>query len=137
MTEVRRAKIEGIASDIPQQDVDFGPNKGRLAVVGWGSTYGPIARAVRIANAEGHNVAHIHLRYINPLPENLGELLDGYDQVLVPEMNMGQLITVLRDHYLLKATPFHKVSGQPFKISEILGAIHTRLGIEAEEYKGH
>ncbi len=137
MTEVRRAKVDGIAQDIPQQIVDIGPNKGRLAVVGWGSTYGPIARAVRIANAEGHNVSHIHLRHINPLPENLGDLLAGFDRVLVPEMNMGQLITVLRDHYLLRATPFHKVSGQPFKISEILGAIHDQLGINAEEYKGH
>ena len=137
MTDTRRAKIDGIAKDIPHQEVDFGPYKGRLAIVGWGSTYGPIARAVRVANENGHEVSHIHLKYINPLPENLGALLDGFDQILVPEMNTGQLITVLRDHFLLKATPLNKVSGQPFKISEILSAIHSHLGVEAEEYKGH
>ena len=137
MTETRRAKIDGIANDIPDQDVDFGPSTGRLAIVGWGSTYGPIARAVRVANEQGHEVSHIHLKYINPLPKNLGQLLGGFEQVLVPEMNMGQLITVLRDHYLLQATPFNKVSGQPFKISEILGAIYHQLGLDAPEYKGH
>ena len=137
MTDTRRAKIDGIAKDIPHQEVDFGPAKGRLAIVGWGSTYGPIARAVRVAREYGHEVSHIHLKYINPLPENLGALLDGFDQILVPEMNTGQLITVLRDHFLLKATPFNKVSGQPFKISEILSAIYDQLGVVAEEYKGH
>ncbi len=133
MTEVRRAKIDGIARDIPPQEVSFGTDRGRLAVVGWGSTYGPIARAVRIARAEGCDVSHIHLRHINPLPENLGDLLSNFDQVLVPEMNMGQLITVLRDHYLLRATPLHKVSGQPFKIVEILNAIHGQLSLQAAE----
>lgn len=137
MTDTRRAKIDGIAKDIPYQDVDFGPKTGRLAIVGWGSTYGPIARAVRVAGEHGHEVSHIHLKYINPLPENLGDLLAGFDQILVPEMNMGQLITVLRDHYLLHATPLNKVSGQPFKISEILQAIYNQLDVDAPEYKGH
>lgn len=133
MTEVRRAKIEGIAKDIPHQEVDFGEDHGRLAVIGWGSTYGPITRAVRIARSEGHDVSHIHLTYINPLPENLAELLSRFDRVLVPEMNMGQLITVLRDHCLLKGTSLAKVSGQPFKISEILEAIHGQLSLEAAQ----
>ncbi len=133
MTQVRRDKIAGIAKDIPPQEVDFGEESGRLAVIGWGSTYGPIARAVRIARSEGHDVSHIHLTYINPFPENLGELLSRFDRILVPEMNMGQLITVLRDHFLLQAISLCKVSGQPFKISEIIEAIHGQLSLQAAE----
>ncbi|HEX7854052.1 MAG TPA: 2-oxoacid:acceptor oxidoreductase subunit alpha [Sphingobium sp.] len=125
MTEIRRDKILGIARDI-HQAVDQGSETG-LAVVGWGSTYGPISQAVRRARAKGQDVAHIHIRHIWPLPENLGELLKGYDKVLVPEMNTGQLKTVLRDQYLVDARPLNKVSGQPFRIREIEDAIDGLL----------
>ena len=101
--------------------------KGRLAVLGWGSTFGPIGRAVDNLRAEGHAVSHIHLRYIRPLPANLGELLKGFERVLIPEMNNGQLLTVIRSRYLVPAEGLNKVTGRPFKIAEIEGAVRTRL----------
>ncbi len=127
MTDIRMAKIAGIADDIPPQDVDQGGESGRIAVVGWGSTYGPISRAVTQVRADGEDVSHIHLRYINPLPRNLGDLLRNFEKVLVPEMNTGQLVTLLRSEYLVPAEGLNKVNGQPFKISEIEGAIRARL----------
>lgn len=131
MTQVRAAKIDGIARDIPEQAVDQGPSSGRLAVVGWGSTYGPISRAVEDLNAEGHAVAHIHLRHIWPLPRNLGQLLRGYQRVLVPEMNNGQLVTVLRAEYLVPAEGLSKVTGRPFKIGELKDALVQALAAPA------
>ncbi len=127
MTDIRMAKIAGIADDIPPQDVDQGGESGRIAVVGWGSTYGPISRAVTQVRADGEDVSHIHLRYINPLPRNLGDLLRNFEKVLVPEMNTGQLVTLLRSEYLVPAEGLNKVNGQPFKISEIESAIRARL----------
>jgi 2-oxoglutarate/2-oxoacid ferredoxin oxidoreductase subunit alpha len=96
-------------------------------VVGWGSTFGPIHQAVRRARAKGQDVAHIHIRHIWPMPRNLGELLRGFDHILVPEMNMGQLKTLLRDQYLVDARPLSKVAGQPFRIAEIEAAIDEAL----------
>ncbi len=127
MTDIRMAKIAGIADDIPLQDVDQGGESGRIAVIGWGSTYGPISRAVTQVRADGEDVSHIHLRYINPLPRNLGDLLRNFEKVLVPEMNTGQLVTLLRSEYLVPAEGLNKVNGQPFKISEIESAIRARL----------
>jgi len=126
MTDLRKAKIDGIR--IPDQIVELGAEGGKLAVVGWGSTFGPIHQAVRRKRAEGHDVSHIHIRHIWPLPANLGELLKSYDKVIVPEMNTGQLKTVLRDQYLVDARPLNKVSGQPFRIAEIEAAIEEALG---------
>ncbi len=127
MTDTRMAKIAGIANDIPMQAVDAGPERGPLAVVGWGSTYGPISRAVEDLRSEGFEVSHIHLRYLWPLPRNLGGLLGGFDKILVPEMNMGQLVNLLRAEYLVPAEGFNKVTGKPFKIAEIEAAIRARL----------
>ena len=127
MTDVRAAKIRGIAQDIPEQGVEQGAPGGRLAVVGWGSTYGPISRAVSNLREEGLDVSQIHLRYIWPLPRNLGELLHSYEMVLVPEMNTGQLVTLLRSEYLVPAEGLNQVNGKPFKIATIEDAIRTRL----------
>jgi 2-oxoglutarate ferredoxin oxidoreductase subunit alpha len=127
MTDTRKAKIDGIANDIPEQDVCLGGPGEKLAVVGWGSTFGPIHQAVRRARGKGASVAHIHIRHIWPLPRNLGDLLKTYDRILVPEMNTGQLKTVLRDQFLVDAKPLNKVSGQPFKIAEIEAAIEGAL----------
>jgi 2-oxoglutarate ferredoxin oxidoreductase subunit alpha len=127
MTDLRKKKIDSIANFIPQQDVALGEDKGDIAVVGWGSTYGPIDRAVQLLRAEKAKVSHIHLRHIWPLPTNLGDLLSGYDKILVPEMNTGQLTTVLRDQYLVPAESLSKVSGMPFKVTEIESAIRDRL----------
>ena len=126
MTNVRHEKIARIADDIPEQTVDQGPTQGPLAVVGWGSTYGPISRAVERSREEGlSSVSHIHLRHLSPLPRNLGDLLAGFEKVLVPEMNMGQLTTVLRSRYLVPAISLPKVTGKPFKIVEIMDAIRA------------
>lgn len=121
MTDARRDKVLGV--DVPDQEVCRGETSGKLAVVGWGSTFGPIHQAVGRALAKGCDVAHIHVRHIWPLPSNLGELLRGYDHVLVPEMNTGQFKTVLRDQYLIDAIPLTKTSGQPFQIAELEAAI--------------
>ncbi|MEO6718054.1 MAG: 2-oxoacid:acceptor oxidoreductase subunit alpha [Novosphingobium sp.] len=122
-TDARKAKIDGVAQSIPAQEVSLGSTSGKLAVVGWGSTYGPILQAVRRARAKGLDVSHIHVRHIWPLPANLGDLLKGFDNVLVPEMNTGQFKTVLRDQYLVDAKPLTKTSGQPFTIAELEDAI--------------
>ena len=127
MTDVRAAKINGIANDIPEQDVEIGEAGGKLAVVGWGSTYGPINRGVSNMRDDGYDVSQIHLRYIWPLPRNIEELLKSYDQVLVAEMNTGQLRTVLRAEYLVPAEGLNKVNGKPFLIGEIEDAIRARL----------
>ncbi|MCH8000515.1 MAG: 2-oxoacid:acceptor oxidoreductase subunit alpha, partial [Proteobacteria bacterium] len=127
MTELRAAKIAGIANDIPEQTVELGADRGSLVVVGWGSTYGPISRAVSTLLNEGVAVSHVHLRHIWPLPRNLGELLGRFDRVLVPEMNAGQLLTLLRSEYLVPAEGLSKVSGKPFMIAEIEAAIRARL----------
>ncbi|MEO1968079.1 MAG: 2-oxoacid:acceptor oxidoreductase subunit alpha [Sphingomonadaceae bacterium] len=121
MTDARKAKIDRIA--VPDQDISLGETSGTLAVVGWGSTYGPIHQAVRRSRAKGLDVSHIHVRHIWPLPANLGDLLRGFDHVLVPEMNTGQFKTVLRDQYLVDAQPLTKTSGQPFQIAELERAI--------------
>ncbi|OHD07590.1 2-oxoacid:acceptor oxidoreductase subunit alpha [Sphingopyxis sp. RIFCSPHIGHO2_12_FULL_65_19] len=125
MTDIRKDKIDGIK--VPDQVVELGAEGGKLAVVGWGSTFGPIHQAVRRKRAEGADVSHVHIRHIWPMPANLGELLKSYDKVIVPEMNTGQLKTVLRDQYLVDAKPVNKVSGQPFTIAEIEAAIEGAL----------
>jgi 2-oxoglutarate ferredoxin oxidoreductase subunit alpha len=128
MTEMRRDKVLGVADSLPPQEVCLGGEGGRLAVVGWGSTFGPIHQAVRRARARGLDVSHIHIRHIWPTPGNLGDLLRSYDRVIVPEMNTGQLKTLLRDQFLIDARPVNKTSGQPFKIAEIEAAIEEALG---------
>jgi len=127
MTDARKAKIDGVVRTIPAQAVTLGEAGGKLAVVGWGSTFGPIHQAVRRARARGLDVSHIHVRHVWPLPANLGELLRGYHKLLVPEMNTGQFKTVLRDQFLVDARPLNKVSGQPFTIAEIEQAIEGAL----------
>ncbi len=127
MTEVRAQKIAGIAQDIPAQELELGEAGARIAVVGWGSTFGPINRAVGNLRDQGLDVAHLHIRYLSPLPRNLEQLLASFGQVLVPEMNTGQLLTLLRSKYLLPMEGLHKIAGKPFKIAEIEAAIRERL----------
>ncbi len=127
MTRARAAKVAGIANDIPLQTVALGDDHGALAVVGWGSTYGALHQGVRRAREEGIEASHIHLRYLNPFPRNLGELLRRFDRILVPEMNNGQLVGLLRAAFLVPAEGFNKVEGKPFKVAEIVEAIRERL----------
>lgn len=125
MTKARKDKIANI--QVSDQQVALGEAGGKLAIVGWGSTYGPIHQAVSRARDEGLDVSHIHVRHIWPMPANLGELLKSYDKVIVPEMNTGQFKTVLRDQFLVDAQPLNKTSGQPFTINEITSAIKGAL----------
>jgi len=125
MTNMRRDKVANVA--VPDQVVAMGESSGRLAVVGWGSTFGPIHQAVRRGRRKGLDVSHIHIRHIWPMPKNMEALLKSYDKILVPEMNTGQLKTVLRDQFLVDAKPLNKVSGQPFRIFEIEQAIEEML----------
>ncbi len=127
MTEVRAGKILGIADDIPEQQVELGTEGGALAMVSWGSTYGAVNQAVRRCRAAGKDVSHVHLRYMWPMPRNLEALLGKYEQILVPELNHGQLVRVLRSEYLLPAKPLPKVAGQPFRVSEVVTAIDEAL----------
>jgi len=127
MTDIRQNKVLGVADSIPDQEISLGVPGGKLAIVGWGSTFGPIHQAVLRSRRKGLDVSHIHVRHIWPLPKNLGELLKGYDKVIVPEMNTGQFKTVLRDQYLVDARPLNKVSGQPFTIAEITTVIEEAL----------
>ena len=132
MTDARKSKIDGIA--VPPQEVSTGEDTGTLAVVGWGSTYGPIKQAVHRWIEQGKKVSHIHVRHVWPLPANLGELLAGFDHVLVPEMNTGQFKTVLRDQLLVDCDSLTKTSGQPFQIAELEAAIGAYFdGVEDNE----
>jgi len=123
MTDMRAAKIAAVAEYIDDQRVEQGPDSGDIVVVGWGSTYGPIYQATRKTG-----VSFVHLRHINPLPQNLGELLGRFDKVLVPEMNDGQLSTLLRDKLCMETLPFSKVTGQPFLIRELVEKIESLRG---------
>ena len=118
MCVIRRKKIQNIADTIPPQEV-LGDESGELLVVGWGSTYGAITTAVENCREKGLNVSCTHLRYLNPLPKDLGDILKRFQSILVPEMNLGQLISLLRSDYLVDAIGFNKVQGKPFSIAEI------------------
>jgi 2-oxoglutarate ferredoxin oxidoreductase subunit alpha len=119
MCRIRAAKVAGIAADIPPVEVDDPDGAASLLVVGWGSTWGQIKAALRRVRAAGKPVAHVHLMHLNPFPANLGEVLAGYDRVLVPEMNLGQLSRLLRAEFLVDATGLNQVKGIPFKAAEI------------------
>jgi 2-oxoglutarate ferredoxin oxidoreductase subunit alpha len=127
MVKLRIAKIERIADDIPLQTIE-GDAEGDLLIVGWGSTYGAIKTAVTGARSRGLSVSHLHLRYLNPFPKNLGELLYKFKKVIVPEINNGQLIQLLRSKYLIPATGFNKVRGLPLRAEEIENEIESVLG---------
>jgi 2-oxoglutarate ferredoxin oxidoreductase subunit alpha len=126
MTRLRTEKIQRIANDIPLAQVE-GEAQGELLVVGWGGTYGAIKTAVLRQRQKGHSVAHLHLRYLNPLPKNLGDILKQNNKILVPEINLGQLVKVLRATYLVDATGFNKVRGLPFRSVELEHEIEKTL----------
>ncbi|MFN6091047.1 MAG: 2-oxoglutarate ferredoxin oxidoreductase subunit alpha, partial [Bacteroidota bacterium] len=123
MVKMRAAKVEKVADSIPNQTIDNGTEKGKILVLGWGSTYGAIKGAVIEARAKGIDVSHAHLRHIVPFPKNLGALLKNYETVLIPEMNTGQLRSIIRDKFLVPAIGLNKIKGMPFATSEILAKI--------------
>jgi 2-oxoglutarate ferredoxin oxidoreductase subunit alpha len=120
MVQLRQQKVDNVAQTIPLQTMDSGANEGDVLVVGWGSTYGAIKSTCLQLQQEGRSVSHIHLRYIRPFPQNLGEILRRFKTVLVPEINNGQLIKILRDQYLIDAKGFNKIMGVPITKSELL-----------------
>ncbi len=126
MTRLRAEKVAGIARDFPPAEVN-GPAHGRLLVVGWGGTHGAITEAAEQAREDGLDVSNVHLRHLNPFPENLGEVLAGFERVLVPELNCGQLSRLLRAEYLVPVESLGKVQGQPFKIAEVRARIEAAL----------
>jgi 2-oxoglutarate ferredoxin oxidoreductase subunit alpha len=127
MVQLRAAKIARIADEIPDLTVD-GPTSGDLLVIGWGSTHCAISAAVQSAAQRGAAVAHAHLRHLNPLPRNTGNLLRRYRRVLVPELNGGQLLMLLRAKFLVDAVGLHKIQGRPFLAAEIEKKIEEMLG---------
>ncbi len=128
MVKMREAKVEKIADNIPAQDIEVGTEKGKLLILGWGSTFGAIKSAVLQARAKGLDVSHAHVRYIKPFPKNLGEILYGFEHIIIPELNSGQLIKILRDKFLIPAEGLNKVQGMPFTAEEILTKIEKHFG---------
>ena len=129
MVKIRAAKVDKIADYIPLQELESGSENSKLIVVGWGSTFGAIKTAVRELASEGVDVAHTQIKYIQPMPNNLGDILSNYDKILVPEMNNGQLIKLIRDRYLVDAKPLNKIKGMPFEAQEIKSAILNMLNL--------
>ncbi|MDP9847181.1 2-oxoacid:acceptor oxidoreductase subunit alpha [Streptosporangium lutulentum] len=130
MVRMRQAKIDGIADDIPALEVDDPDGDARVLVLGWGSTYGPIAAAARRVRKSGGKVAQAHLRHLNPLPANVGEVLRSYDKVLLPEINLGQLALLLRARFLVDIISYNRVRGLPFKAEELAGVIQDVIDSE-------
>lgn len=127
MVKLREEKVERIADYIPLQKIEAGPEKGKILVLGWGSTYGAIQSAVNHLLADGYEVAHAHIRYLKPFPKNLGEILYSFDKVIIPEINNGQLVKVIRDKYMIPAIPFNKIKGTPITSGELIDVIMKEL----------
>jgi 2-oxoglutarate ferredoxin oxidoreductase subunit alpha len=127
MVKTRQKKVDLIAEHIPEQKLDSGPDKGKVLVLGWGSTYGAIKSACKELQLEGQPVSHAHLRYLRPFPKNLGEMLAGFEHVLVPEINNGQLVKIIRDVFLVNARPYNKIMGIPITKGELVDEIRKLL----------
>ncbi|MES1224771.1 MAG: 2-oxoglutarate ferredoxin oxidoreductase subunit alpha, partial [Bacteroidota bacterium] len=128
MVKIRQEKVDKIADYIPLQKLDSGPEKGKMLVLGWGSTYGAIKSAVAELQHEGYAISHAHLRYIRPFPKNLGSLLKNFEQVLIPEINNGQLIKIIRDQYFIDAKGYNKIMGVPITKTELVMKLREMLG---------
>lgn len=128
MVKTRQAKVDMIANYIPDQKLDSGPEKGKVLVLGWGSTYGVIKSSVAEMQARGYAVSHAHLRYLRPFPKNLGEILKNFETVLIPEINNGQLIRIIRDAYFVDAKGYNKIMGVPITKTELLLKLDELMG---------
>jgi 2-oxoglutarate ferredoxin oxidoreductase subunit alpha len=127
MVKTRQAKVDKIADYIPLQQLDSGPEKGKVLVVGWGSTYGSIKSAVAELQKEGHSVSHVHIRYLRPFPKNLGKIVHNFEHVLIPEINNGQLIKIIRDQFFVDAKGYNKIMGIPITKHELVDEIRKFL----------
>ena len=123
MVKIRQEKVDKVADYIPEQELDSGPEKGKVLVLGWGSTYGVIKSAVQELQMHGHAVSHAHLRYLRPFPKNLGAMLKNFEHILIPEINNGQLIKIIRDQFLVDAKGYHKIMGIPITRTELVDVI--------------
>lgn len=130
MVKLRQEKVDRIANYLPEQKIDNGPQKGDVLVLGWGSTYGVIKTAVEQLIGEGYSVAHAHLRYVRPFPKNLGDILSGYKTVVVPEINNGQLVKIIRDRYFVDAKAYNKIMGVPITKTELVEYLKQVLSEE-------
>jgi 2-oxoglutarate ferredoxin oxidoreductase subunit alpha len=119
MIKMRAAKVEKVADYMPLQKIEVGAEKGKILVLGWGSTYGSIKSTVLDLIEEGYSISHAHVRYMNPLPKNLGEVLKNFEHVIMPEINSGQFIKVVRDKYLVDAKGYNKTQGTPISKTEL------------------
>ncbi len=128
MVKIRQAKVDKVADYIPLQKIECGAEKGKVLVLGWGSTFGAIKSAVLDLIAEGHSVSHAHIRYIRPFPKNLGDIIKNFDHVLIPEINNGQLIKIIRDEYFVDAKGYNKIMGIPITKGELITAVKQLLG---------
>jgi 2-oxoglutarate ferredoxin oxidoreductase subunit alpha len=127
MVKLRQEKVDRIADHIAEQKLDSGPEKGKILVLGWGSTYGAIKSAVAEIQARGHAVSHAHLRHVRPFPKNLGDILKNFDTVLIPEINNGQLIRIIRDVYFIDAKGYNKIMGVPITKTELVIKLEEML----------
>jgi 2-oxoglutarate ferredoxin oxidoreductase subunit alpha len=127
MVKIREEKVNKIAEYIPAQKIDSGPEKGKVLVIGWGSTYGAIKSAVAELQSQGQAISHVHLRHMRPFPKNLGDILKNFDTVLVPEINNGQLIKIIRDVYFVDAKGYNKIMGVPITKTELVEEIKKYL----------
>lgn len=127
MVQLRQEKVDRIADYVPEQQMDSGDSTGKILLLGWGSTYGAIKSACAELQAAGHAVSHAHLRYVRPFPKNLGKIIKGFDKVLIPEINNGQLIKIIRDQYMVDAIGFNKIKGIPITKTELVEKIRTLL----------
>lgn len=125
MVKIRQEKVDKIANFIPEQKIDSGPEKGKLLVIGWGSTYGVIKSAVEELQAQSKSVSHVHLRHLRPFPKNLGDIIRNFEHVLIPEINNGQLIKIIRDQFLVDAKGYNKIMGIPITKHELVEVLNT------------
>lgn len=130
MIKIRQEKVDKIAQYIPDQKLDSGPEKGKILVLGWGSTYGAIKSAVAEIQAQGHAVSHAHIRYLRPFPKNLGDMLKNFDEILIPEINNGQLIKIIREQFLVDAKGYNKMMGIPITKTELVMKLREMLSEE-------
>lgn len=130
MVKIRQEKVDKIADHIPEQKIDSGEEKGKVLVIGWGSTYGVIKSAVAELQAQGKSVSHVHLRHLRPFPKNLGDIIKNFDHILIPEINNGQLIKIIRDQYLVDAKGHNKIMGIPITKHELVEALQNYFIVE-------
>ena len=127
MVKTRQANVDKIADYIPLQKLDSGADKGKVLILGWGSTYGAIKSAVLELQAQGKSVSHAHIRYVRPFPKNLGEIINNFETVLIPEINNGQLVKIIRDEYMVDAKAYNKIMGVPITKGELVDVLKKML----------